>query len=258
MSNFTYLTTDQDRVQTATISASTQNGTFLASNLRYDKSVPLALVWKSAAADVSGVTVLFDLGASPNWNFVILLNHNLTSAATVTLTAGTTNACGDFSHSMTWREFDIYYRHTSTLTYRYFKLTFTDAGNSDGYISVGKVLLGFTTTLTKNYRYGATVDYQTGQRINESDLMVTHVDRLADIVELQLTWATLTTTIRDEMITFLKSLHGASIPLFIILDTDTYEGYYVRLRSGATDIRNFRPDIGGVVFREESRGKKLG
>jgi hypothetical protein len=257
MSNFTYLSTEADLVQdAASITATSNNASFPDSNLRYDKSVPLANVWKSAAL-ATGPTILFDFGASHNWNVVILLNHNLTSAATVTVTAGTTNATADFSQSMTWREFDMYYRNGATLTYRYMRLFFSDAANPDTYISVGKVLVGLTTTLTHNYRYGATVDYQAGQRVSDTDLMTTSVDRLADIVQLQLTWSTLTTTVRDEMIAFLKALKGAAIPLFIILDTTVYEGYYVRLRSGTTDIRNFRPDIGGVVFREESRGKKL-
>lgn len=256
MSNFTYLTAAEDRVQSSAILASSSNGSFPASNMKYDKAVSLAQVWKSGAA-VTDVTILFDLAASPNWNIVAMLNHNLSYSATVTLTAGTTNACLDFTQVMTWREFDMYYRHTATFTYRYFKLTISDGANSDGYISIGKVFCGPTVTLTSGFEIAPAFKYSPEQRVNVSDLRRMSVDRLTELVELSVKWIPFREVNRLELITFLRGLHGSAIPLFLILDTTVYEGYYMRQTSVPSDRRHFKPDVLPTSFIEESRGRKL-
>lgn len=57
----------------------------------------------------------------------------------------------------------------TTVTYRYYRLTVTDTGNSDGYIQAGRAFAGFGYQPSNNFRYDATFGYEDPSERWETD-----------------------------------------------------------------------------------------
>ncbi len=84
-----------------------------------------------------------DLGAAKQVEAAVLLDHNLTSGATITLKADNEDgswASPDWSQALTWNEGAIVYFLDQT--YRYWRLEIDDPDNPDGYIELGELFLG--------------------------------------------------------------------------------------------------------------------
>lgn len=255
--NFTFLVMTSDLVaDAASVTADSAMSGFPATNLKYDVDGSISKVFKTNLSLT--LDLLIDKGNTSAWDLVVLLNHNFTSAATVTIKAGTTNATSDYSQSMTWREFDMWYLKAASVTYRYILITVSDPTNPAGYLSIGGVRIGGSTTVAKNFDWGFDYEYQSQNRVSRTDLGAASVDRLIDQVQITLQWSVMPTTAkRDEIVDFLKSMKGQAIPAFIILNPSASEGYYVRLMTMPKDTRNFYSTINRQTFLEESRGLKL-
>jgi hypothetical protein len=94
--------------------------------------------WRTT--DVTSENIVFDLGSAVAIDSVVISNHNLTNAATIKFQMHTSDAWGapDVDETLTWREGHIVHYFTSA-TKRYVRFTFADAGNSDGYIEIGRL-----------------------------------------------------------------------------------------------------------------------
>jgi len=108
--------------------------------------------YRSAALE-SPNTVSIDLGSAETITACVIADHNMTDAATVTLKAGTTSACSNYSQALTVAETIIEYLNQE---YRYWKLEITDAANPDSYIEIGTLYLGGYMELDVNPEWGAT------------------------------------------------------------------------------------------------------
>lgn len=90
-----------------------------------------------------------DLGSAKQITCLIIQDHNFSAAATITLQAHTADAWGapDESDVLVWNSGIIvaFFDYTK----RWWRLTVTDAANTDGYISVGELFLGTYTELTR-------------------------------------------------------------------------------------------------------------
>lgn len=113
--------------------------------------------WRSTG--LSNEWLKFDMSLATSINFVSFFANNLTNAATVKVYAhasdlGDTEAAwAGASYSATITSFDTraaLYVPAASQSYQWWLLTFTDAGNSAGYIEVGKVAIGSSTSPTDN------------------------------------------------------------------------------------------------------------
>ena len=104
----------------------------------------------------TGLTLIIDidLGSAKAADACAILNHNVSAAATlIRLASGSTFPPSDFTYDFTYRADHMYVSFASA-TKRYWRLSITDAGNSDGYLEIGELVLGAKTTLTRPYSYG--------------------------------------------------------------------------------------------------------
>lgn len=101
--------------------------------------------WRSTDVSAEWIKIA---GTSIPADGAFIFGHNLTSGATVKVEANATDAWGapSVSETMTRTTIDRQNQYVkifgSTQTYNYWRFTFADAGNTDGYISIGVPWLG--------------------------------------------------------------------------------------------------------------------
>lgn len=144
---------------TATITATTAATSMPASNLN---KVQPSDVWRST--DLTGEYIEIDLGSAKAVDLIALMFTNFTSAATWRVQAGTTTAYSNYDSTAVtaWagatqnvdRPHAMLYL-AAAQTYRYWKITLTDAANPAGYFEAGRVILADALQFTRNYSYGA-------------------------------------------------------------------------------------------------------
>jgi hypothetical protein len=102
-------------------------------------------------------TITVDLGSARAIQALILMDHNLTLNATITLKGNNADAGWGsplFSESVTWAADKILHYLSATQTYRYWQIEIADGSNSDNYIEIGELFLGPYMELTRNYKEG--------------------------------------------------------------------------------------------------------
>lgn len=112
--------------------------------------------YRSASLE-SPNTITIDLGSAQEVTALVLYDHNLTSAATISIKGNSADDWGApaFSEAVTHNTGKIIHYLSSAQTYRYFQIQITDAANPDAYIEIGELFLGPYTELSENYSYGA-------------------------------------------------------------------------------------------------------
>ena len=125
-------------VDSADLTPSSQISTLPAANLQ--DSRPTA-VWRTeGCADES---VVIDLGSPGTATLAALLEHNLTSSATISLQANSADSWTSppFSASLDWHP-SIIIELFNQVSYRYWRLAVADSANPDGYLQIGRLWLG--------------------------------------------------------------------------------------------------------------------
>lgn len=241
---------------TITPVASESNSVYPASNLGLER---LSKCWRSNGG-LSSIDITMDLTAARAIDLVGLANHNFTSAATVAIAAGTTNAYASYSDSMTYRAGTIYKVLSATQTYRYWRIRITDAANSDGFLEAGNLLLGALTTPLKGVSMdpGITIERISQNNVVESDFGTPFVDWLNNRKRISLSFRNMGTTERDDYTTFVDALAEEANPLFLIPDSTVYDGWYVRLQGSPMEQRQFYSNAPSLNFLEDGSGKRMG
>jgi len=112
--------------------------------------------WRSKPWRATGCTsewLKFDLGSAKAVLAAIITGHNLTSGATVHVQANATDVwtAPSVDVTMTWNARDILYLWTANQTFRWWRFTFADPANPDGYISIGRVYIGTAPSPERNF-----------------------------------------------------------------------------------------------------------
>jgi len=100
----------------------------------------VAKKWRTTAD--TGQWIKFDLGPAKKITMLAIFGHNLTSGATVTLEAHTSDAWDDplYSQELTWNEKAIV--EFLDQTYQWWRITLEDGSNPDTYIEIGRICAG--------------------------------------------------------------------------------------------------------------------
>lgn len=125
-------------IDSASLTASTEESAYPASNLQ---DAILSSVWRSAG--VTSENIVINLGTASAADIVFLANHNLTSSATITLQANSSDSWGapPFSETLTW-ESGIINKAFTSASYQYWRVVLADSTNTDGYLKLGGIGLG--------------------------------------------------------------------------------------------------------------------
>lgn len=113
--------------------------------------------YRSAALGAPN-TIILDLGEEQEVDTIVLQDHNLTSAVTISVDADSAATfdsgiagAPEFSENMTWYTEKIIHYLTAAQTYRHWKINITDAANPDGYIEIGELLVGEYMELSRTF-----------------------------------------------------------------------------------------------------------
>jgi len=135
MSNARFLYTF--KFDDATISSSSE-----ASELPDDNAVDdfVAKVWRTTAD--TGQWLKFNLGSAKKITMVAIFGHNLTSGATITLEANSSDSWETpaYTKALTWNEKAIV--EFLDQTYQWWRITFEDEYNPAEYIEIGRICAG--------------------------------------------------------------------------------------------------------------------
>jgi len=204
----------------AAISASSEQTLYPKENAQ---SFPVSDIWRSNS-EVSGVYLDFDLGSAQSVDTVSITAHNLTSAATITIAAGATLGASTFSTTITWVEDqNTLVKNFASQSYRYWRVTLTDAANPDGYIQLGYVFGGVLVTLHK-FRYGWRRLRETVINSLRSDDGVPMIGTArASLKGFEFDIETSTGGNRDTVDLFFRNLRREAAPLLLLPDTTVAE-----------------------------------
>ena len=97
------------------------------------------------------LTINIDLGSAQEVKALVIYDHNLSSAATITLKGVEPTI---FSEAITWASGKIVHYLSAATTKRYWQLQITDAANADLYIEIGELFLGSYLELSRYYKEG--------------------------------------------------------------------------------------------------------
>jgi len=98
-------------------------------------------VWRTSGA--ASENLVLDLLTAESVSLAALLEHNLTSDATLTLQANSSDAweAPPLEESLAWHG-GLIVKFFAAAEYRYWRLLIADAGNPDGFIQLGRIWLG--------------------------------------------------------------------------------------------------------------------
>lgn len=188
--------------------------------------------WRSTSVVSQNLT--FDLGSAQQPSVLVILDHNLTSSASIVLQC---SSASNFSSITTqwvipWRSGSILHFLGAPLqTRQYWRLLLSNAGNTDGYLRISEVFLGGYTQLARTFDLG---DFRGKTRAGQRDRTnsgkfygaVNAVVRVFD-----LSWVRLDQTDRDSLIITvfdaLNDLENRQVkPVFFSpMDTDLSQIY---------------------------------
>lgn len=129
----------------AVLTATSQVGNLPAVNVQ---DVHPTKVWRAATVTTERLTI--DAGAADAADAFAIVGHNLQAAATVTLEANTTDSWGSppFSTTLVPSVGLPTLKTFTSQSFRWWRLTLTDATNPDGYVELGRLMIGTMADLS--------------------------------------------------------------------------------------------------------------
>ncbi len=246
-SNLTYvLHTDNYLFSISSLAATSEASNHAVSNLY---GIPVTRTWRSASLATQDISIV--LNTSLPVNIVALVNHNLSSSATITVDAGSTSAVSDYSTAIPWRELTAFLALIPSQTYRFWRIRITDSSNSNGYIQVGYLMIGQLTQLSQNFRteWKNTTEWTTQD--GRSPYNVPFYERRAQQQHLLLNFNPLT----DTEMTDLRTLYAAAgrnrIPFLLLPVYGGDDAYFGRWQNPFSEKIDFYRDV-ALDFREDA------
>lgn len=253
---FTYLKKSGNLVESATVTASSEDANFLGTNAA---TLPVSQPWKSVDGTTTGAKLLIDHGSAKAVDLIAVVNHNLRSGSTITVNGGTVTdpAGGDFTTTLTYRAGLAWKLLGSSESWRYWSFQLDDSGHPDNHTRMGYAMLGVGTALSKNFAREWNVAPEKVVRQVENELGTPMVGSVvAEPSLLSFSWIGLTIAQRDEVRDFLHALDLGVDPILCVPDTTDTEAYFARLIGGwsVTQLQADYALIEDVQFRTDGFG----
>jgi len=165
----TRLLYNSDTWDAGTVWASAETGDLVLSNVQDDQ---IGKVWQAPLYSGGWLspTATWDLGAPTAITCLGIFNHNLTASATIRLQANATNSWTSPSYSVYMTDTQAISADADSValpryvfflnqTYRWWRLTFSDTGNPDQYLQIGRIKAGAYYELTRNMNDGFSMQH---------------------------------------------------------------------------------------------------
>ena len=195
-----------NHVDDATITASSSSTGFGTANLQDSR---VSRVWRSTSTTV---TIVFDFGSAVSFAGVGIAGHNFTSGATVTLEWNDADSWGSPAGSQSLTVESTITETFSSVSYRYARLSVTDASNSDGYIEIGRVAIGAAMT-DPEIGIEAQFPRQSTTTKALSRGRQLYIDQGVQYRAATVTWPEVTSAQRDDFVTVFDAAEAG--PIFV-------------------------------------------
>lgn len=252
MGYFAYLKNSDNKAVASGSVASTGS---TAAGYNVDNSITLPVAKVHRFTGTADEYIEIDLGSAQAITLAAIINHNGSSSGTYKVKAGSSANPSTVIATFTYREFDMFALFASA-SHRYWRFTFEDATNSNGFGQIGYLILGAYTQPAFNFQYGYRHVPEFNNRRLETDYFVPNVEEIARRVRLELNFGPMTAaesdTIRE---TLFESLKRDVTPFFLVPDGDINDGYFGRFEQ-ISMIVDFQRYI-AVPFVEDGRGNRL-
>jgi hypothetical protein len=255
VANLTYLRHDQNNLSGSAITASSSNSSYPLSNLN---SLPISKPFRFTGATSENLQI--DLGSAKTISLVALVNHNLTSAATITINAGASaNPDGStFTTTIPWKLYDAWKVLNPAQTYRYWKIIIADSSNPNAFIQLGYGLMGTAIVLSANFSNQWQFSEQYENLEVQSEYGTPHVVKLFKRIQLDLPFQNIQEADGAVLRALITALNRNVTPLFLIPDSSRTDAIFCRLESNldrTIDVNYLQTTT--LSFVEEGRGKLL-
>lgn len=253
---FSYLTHDQNKTVAtgASFTASTEATGYPATNLKVQ---PVTKHWRSTG--IASENLQIDLGSALAIDILGIINHNLTSSATITVNGGSSaNPDGSqYTTTITWRQFDAFKLLTATQSWRYWKFIFADTTNPDGYIRVGFCILGDFTELAFHWQYGSSMSDRFDNIYRRTGGGAVYSEKKYNYVHYVFNFGPITQAQGSTLRTLYRDLSGSAVPIFVIPEKDVNDGYFGRFTGEFTRKLDYYEYV-ALDFEEDPRGRQIG
>lgn len=226
-----YLTQPLNLVESATVTATSEDANFLGINAA---ALPLSKPWKSEDGTTTGAKLLIDLGSAQSIDTIALVNHNLRSGSTLTVRGGSSsNPSGDFSTTLTYRAGLSWKILGSAESWRYWSFELDDSGHPDNHTRAGYAMLGAAVALPKTVipEWTLTPTRIVRQVLNDFGTPMVGAN-VSNGHLISAAFGPMTIADRNTIRDFLDSLQLGVVPLLIVLNPSDTEAYFVRLLEG--------------------------
>lgn len=187
--------------------------------------------------------IVSDLGSAKTADSIALMNHNLTSGATVTIQANTSASWGapPFSEAVSLQELDMHLIFTAAQTYRYWRTVVSDPGRADADIRIGELILGKLTELDRNYDWDLKKKQSYSNIMHETAGGNYWAYALFDRKAWTMKFSTLSTSQLAQIKTLIDAVHGNAYPFLAIIEEAPY---YIRIQDTLATSRPMQvPDL---------------
>ena len=157
-------------------------------------------------------------GTNIKVGYVCIMNHNLTSGATVKLQGHTSDSWASPSVSYDLTITDNIILQIAAVEYDWWRITFADASNPDGHLEIGYIFLGEHLQIP-GMRIDQTIDDKTDTIFDISGGRTLYADQRTDYNEFAINFPYVTTAQRD-LIRAMFSEVGTHTPIIILIWAD--------------------------------------
>jgi len=201
---------------TSTITANSENPNYpFQTNL-----VDTRLIKAGKSLIVSGFTLTFDMGAAVGAEYFAILNHNFTSGATVHIQANSADSWGAPPVDRTQTILDVILDpFGTTYTYRYWRVTVTDAANPDAELSIGQVYIGSYSQFP-HHSLGYTFGYKTNSLIQSNYMGVSFGVKYPKVKTINVDVLNISNTEKSTIETFFDTVDLTDPFIMIFWDND--------------------------------------
>jgi len=184
--------------------------------------------YRTAEWGLTGQALTFDLGAAKAPTALVILDHNLTAQSSVILQG---SSASDFSSLVS--SYVVPYQASRIMYFLgppiqpawYWRVQFSDPGNTDEHIRMSEVFLGTYTRLSRSFELG---DIRGRQRVGQRDRLLSgkfYGAMNAVLQTFDLSWVRLNQTDRDQLVAVFDALNDLAnrraLPVFFApMDTD--------------------------------------
>lgn len=202
----------------ATLTESSEDGNYPA---EYVQDQDLAATWRTTGDTSENIVI--DLGAAASVDCAAIFGHNLTASATIKIQGHTADswASPDVDETITAATYGLMHFFTSA-SKRYWRFTFADASNPDGYIEIGRLMVGANLTITKSFTRSFTEkNVDTSERYFAQGGQVRGVKGYRRR-EYSLSFPYWTSSMLDDIKTMIDTVYK-SMPIAVALDEDNMD-----------------------------------